>query len=145
MTKKELKYMEEYILKKTSAIPYNEYKYDEEEQVVFESILEDALKLFRKEKAITSLSKYLDEENVKIKEDIESPVSRCTLINRYHEQGLTAYLKALDDDDLELAYHIIRREDINTDTDKMLELIENEKSYRHYSGILKGLKEGKTK
>ena len=108
MTKKELKYMEEYMLKETGTIPYNEYKYDEEEQTVFESILSDAIDLFKK--AITSLSKYLDEENDKVKEHIESPVSRCTLINRYHEQGLTAYLKALDDDDLELAYHIIRRE-----------------------------------
>ena len=149
MTKKELKYMEEYMLKETGTIPYNEYKYDEEEQTVFESILSDAIDSFRKEnaskKAITSLSKYLDEENDKVKEHIESPVSRCTLINRYHEQGLTAYLKALDDDDLELAYHIIRREEINTDTDKMLGLVEMEKAYRHYSDILEGLKEGKTK
>ena len=149
MTKKELKYMEEYMLKETGTIPYNEYKYDEEEQTVFESILSDAIDSFRKEnaskKAITSLSKYLSEENDKVKEYIESPVSRCTLINRYHEQGLTAYLKALDDDDLELAYHIIRREEINTDTDKMLGLIEMEKAYRYYSNILEGLKEGKTK
>lgn len=149
MTKKELKYMEEYMLKETGTIPHNEYKYDEEEQTVFESILSDAIDLFRKEnaskKAITSLSKYLSEENDKVKEYIESPVSRCTLINRYHEQGLTAYLKVLDDDDLELAYHIIRREEINTDTDKMLGLIEMEKAYRHYSDILEGLKEGKTK
>lgn len=149
MTKKELKYMEEFMLKETGTIPYNEYKYDEEEQTVFESIVSDAIDLFRKEnaskKAITSLSKYLSEENEKVKEHIESPVSRCTLINRYNEQGLTAYLKALDDDDLELAYHIIRREEINTDTDKMLGLIEMEKAYRHYSDVLEGLKEGKTK
>ena len=149
MTKKELKYMEEYMLKETGTIPHNEYKYDEVEQTVFESILTDAIDSFRKEnaskKAITSLSKYLDEENDKVKEHIESPVSRCTLINRYNEQGLTAYLKALDDDDLELAYHIIRREEINTDTDKMLGLIEMEKAYRHYSDVLEGLKEGKTK
>ena len=92
----------------------------------------------------TSLSEYLRNENVKI-EHIESPVSLCTLINRYNEQGLTAYLKTLDDDDLELAYHLVRREEINGDTDNMLGLVEMEKAYRHYSKVLEGLKEGKTK
>ena len=148
MTKKELKYMKEYMLKETGDIPHNEYKYNQEEQMIFESILTDALELFRNKNASkeseTSLSEYLRNENVKI-EHIESPVSLCTLINRYNEQGLTAYLKTLDDDDLELAYHIIRREEINTDTDKMLGLIEMEKAYRYYSNILEGLKEGKTK
>lgn len=145
MTKKELKYMEEYMLKETGTIPHNEYKYDEEEQTVFESILSDAIDLFRKENASKKAIMSLSKENDKVKEYIESPVSRCTLINRYNEQGLTAYLKTLDDDDLELAYHIIRREEITDDTDKMLGLIEMEKAYRHYSGILEGLKEGKTK
>ena len=71
MTKKELKYMEEYMLKEIGTIPYNEYKYDEEEQTAFELILSDAIDLFRKEnaskKAIASLSKYLSEENEKVK------------------------------------------------------------------------------
>ena len=149
MTKKELKYMKEYMLKETGDIPHNEYKYNQEEQMIFESILTDALELFRNKNASkeseTSLSEYLRNENVKIKEHIESPVSLCTLINRYNEQGLTAYLKTLDDDDLELAYHLVRREEINGDTDNMLGLVEMEKAYRHYSKVLEGLKEGKTK
>ena len=148
MTKKELKYMEEYMLKETGDIPHNEYKYNQEEQMIFESILTDALESFRNKNASkeseTSLSEYLRNENVKI-EHIESPVSLCTLINRYNEQGLTAYLKTLDDDDLELAYHLVRREEINSDTDNMLGLVEMEKAYRHYSKVLEGLKEGKTK
>ena len=148
MTKKELKYMKEYMLKETGDIPHNEYKYNQEEQMIFESILTDALELFRNKNAAkeseTSLSEYLRNENVKI-EHIESPVSLCTLINRYNEQGLTAYLKTLDDDDLELAYHLVRREEINGDTDNMLGLVEMEKAYRHYSKVLEGLKEGKTK
>ena len=149
MTKKELKYMKEYMLKETGDIPHNEYKYNQEEQMIFESILTDALELFRNKNASkeseTSLSEYLRNKNVKIKEHIESPVSLCTLINRYNEQGLTAYLKTLDDDDLELAYHLVRREEINGDTDNMLGLVEMEKAYRHYSKVLEGLKEGKTK
>ena len=149
MAKKELKYMKEYMLKETGDIPHNEYKYNQEEQMIFESILTDALELFRNKNASkeseTSLSEYLRNENVKIKEHIESPVSLCTLINRYNEQGLTAYLKTLDDDDLELAYHLVRREEINGDTDNMLGLVEMEKAYRHYSKVLEGLKEGKTK
>ena len=149
MTKKELKYMKEYMLKETGDIPHNEYKYNKEEQMIFESIITDALELFRNKNASkeseTSLSEYLRNENVKIKEHIESPVSLCTLINRYNEQGLTAYLKTLDDDDLELAYHLVRREEINSDTDNMLGLVEMEKAYRHYSKVLEGLKEGKTK
>ena len=148
MTKKELKYMKEYMLKETGDIPHNEYKYNQEEQMIFESILTDALETFRNKNASkeseTSLSEYLRNENVKI-EHIESPVSLCTLINRYNEQGLTAYLKTLDDDDLELAYHLVRREEINGDTDNMLGLVEMEKAYRHYSKVLEGLKEGKTK
>ena len=149
MTKKELKYMKEYMLKETGDIPHNEYKYNQEEQMIFESILTDALESFRNKNASkeseTSLSEYLRNKNVKIKEHIESPVSLCTLINRYNEQGLTAYLKTLDDDDLELAYHLVRREEINSDTDNMLGLVEMEKAYRHYSKVLEGLKEGKTK
>ena len=78
--------MEEYMLKETGTIPHNEYKYDEEEQTVFESILSDAIDLFRKEnaskKAITSLSKYLSEENDKVKEYIESPVSKFSPVHR---------------------------------------------------------------
>ncbi len=149
MTKKELKYMEEYMLKETGNISHSEYKYNKEEQMIFESIITDALELFRNKNAAkeseTSLSEYLRNKNVKIKEHIESPVSLCTLINRYNEQGLTAYLKTLDDDDLELAYHLVRREEINSDTDNMLGLVEMEKAYRHYSKVLEGLKEGKTK
>ena len=149
MTKKELKYMEEYMLKETGNISHSEYKYNKEEQMIFESIINDALELFRNKNAAkeseTSLSEYLRNKNVKIKEHIESPVSLCTLINRYNEQGLTAYLKTLDDDDLELAYHLVRREEINSDTDNMLGLVEMEKAYRHYSKVLEGLKEGKTK
>ena len=149
MTKKELKYMEEYMLKETGNISHSEYKYNKEEQMIFESIITDALESFRGKNASkeseTSLSEYLRNENVKIKEHIESPVSLCTLINRYNEQGLTAYLKTLDDDDLELAYHLVRREEINGDTDNMLGLVEMEKAYRHYSKVLEGLKEGKTK
>ena len=149
MTKKELKYMEEYMLKETGNISHSEYKYNKEEQMIFESIINDALELFRNKNAAkeseTSLSEYLRNKNVKIKEHIESPVSLCTLINRYNEQGLTAYLKTLDDDDLELAYHLVRREEINGDTDNMLGLVEMEKAYRHYSKVLEGLKEGKTK
>ena len=149
MTKKELKYMKEYMLKETGDIPHNEYKYNQEEQMIFESILTDALESFRNKntskESETSLSEYLRNKNVKIKEHIESPVSLCTLINRYNEQGLTAYLKTLDDDDLELAYHLVRREEINGDTDNMLGLVEMEKAYRHYSKVLEGLKEGKTK
>ena len=51
MTKKELKYMEEYMLKETGTIPYNEYKYDEEEQTAFELIISDAIDSFRKQNA----------------------------------------------------------------------------------------------
>ena len=35
MTKKELKYMKEYMLKETGDIPHNEYKYNQEEQMIF--------------------------------------------------------------------------------------------------------------
>ncbi|MBQ6497973.1 MAG: hypothetical protein IJI58_04605 [Bacilli bacterium] len=76
---------------------------------------------------------------------VESPVSIHTLTNRFRESGLREYLRALDDDELSVAYHLIRREAITDETREMLEFIEVEKATRHYSRILEGLKESKTR
>ncbi len=75
---------------------------------------------------------------------IESPVSIYTLTNRFREHGLIHYLKTLDDDELDVAYQLVRREEITDETNKMLILIDREKEIRHYTRVVGELTESKT-
>lgn len=167
MTSKEWSYLKEYVLKETGTISHDEYRYDKDEQETFEALIYSALKLYRSgkankdklDKAHEEFSKepiFVETSNlenarkltIKDLDDLmseEKNVSMYTITYMYREHKLTKYLKTLDDQELELAFTAVRKAAEADEAKDILNSIEMEKAYRHYSKILEGLREGKTK
>ena len=145
MNKKELNYLNEYFLKEEGTISHDEYIYDKEDQKTFEAIMYGALKLYRSGKANKDKVNKAYEEFSKEPTTLEKQgVSMYTINYMYREHKLTKYLKTLDDQELELAFSAVKKV-ADEEAKDILESINMEKAYRHYSKILEALKEGKTK
>ena len=72
-------------------------------------------------------------------------VSTYTITYMYRENKIAEYLKTLDDLELELALINFKDTEKDEEVKNILDFINAEKAYRHYSKILEGLKAGKAK
>ena len=109
---KELKYVISYFIKYLGFINYNDYPFDEEEQVVFESIMYSAMVLYRnggvsKSKIMEQYKKFISE----IEQKKEEKLSRTEEIN-------TAKIQALH----ELGYSEINTENASEVLAKIAEI-----------------------